>query len=233
MKVIKYLVFLFISSYTLLTVASNDSDVCPICYDKKVTKVLPCAHKMCSSCTARSLAVKRECPFCRYKLSSRECPLDIGANRRENHRESSRVNNLRSLGSLFRRENHQVNSISTRESRARRPDLRENKEQELKIYFSYIARDNLREVRKIRSKYSIDVKNQDGNSLVHIAAKNGKVRMLRMLKKHQANFDAINNCGQSPLHLAFKHKKYNAVDYLIRKDVNTNIRDMWGKRYDD
>jgi hypothetical protein len=208
LKVIKYLIFLFISSYSFLIVAANDSDICSICYDKKVTKVLPCAHKMCSSCASSSLAVKRECPFCRYKLSSRECPLEIRGNNNE-----------------------------TRESRSRRPfrraTLRENSEQELKRYYNSIARGDLQEVRNLRGNYSIDVKDREGNAPVHIAAKNGKVRMLRMLKKHKANFNAVNKCGQSPLHVAFKYKKYSAVSYLLRKKVNTTSRDMWGKKYDE
>ena len=196
------------SPHAIKSTMESCEDICTICCDKKVNRILPCTHKMCATCVEKSFARKRECPFCRYNLTRHESPLNL------DHRSVS------------------PSTQSTSSSAPNRPyPLRESREQALKIYFIKIKKGNLREVRRLRGNYSINVKNHQGNTPFHIAAKYGQMKMVRMLIKHQGDINSTNIYGQSPLHLAFDNRHEGVVKYLIRKGARTDIKDMWGKNY--
>ena len=52
-------------------------------------------------------------------------------------------------------------------------------------------------------KISIDHKDDQGNTMLHIASQNGSKRMVKLCLRYWADVDARNNNGNTPLHFAF------------------------------
>jgi len=72
------------------------------------------------------------------------------------------------------------------------------------------------------------------NSALHILSKLGKLRLIVKLNKHLSSLDAINNQGQTALHIALINRKLNVVQWLLNHNANYLIKDFAGvtaKRY--
>jgi ankyrin repeat protein len=77
-------------------------------------------------------------------------------------------------------------------------------------------------------KLSIDHKDDQGNTLLHIAAQNGSKRMAKLCLRYGADIDTINNNGQTALHFAFGYG-YDALgEYLVQKGANDSLRNRFG-----
>ncbi|MBX9848132.1 MAG: ankyrin repeat domain-containing protein, partial [Rhodocyclaceae bacterium] len=70
----------------------------------------------------------------------------------------------------------------------------------------------------------MDVNSVDpaGNTLLHVAARNGNVRLLEILLKGKANPNARNRVGDSPLMLAAYNGKLPAMDFLLTAGAELN-----------
>lgn len=70
----------------------------------------------------------------------------------------------------------------------------------------------------------MDVNSVDpaGNTLLHVAARNGNVRLLEILLKGKANPNARNRVGDSPLMLAAYNGKQPAIDFLLAAGAELN-----------
>ncbi len=70
----------------------------------------------------------------------------------------------------------------------------------------------------------MDVNSVDpaGNTLLHVAARNGNVRLLEILLKGKANPNARNRVGDSPLMLAAYNGKQPAIDFLLTAGAELN-----------
>ncbi|MDR1236023.1 MAG: ankyrin repeat domain-containing protein [Holosporaceae bacterium] len=60
-----------------------------------------------------------------------------------------------------------------------------------------------------------DYKDEDGNTLLHLAAEKGDVRMMNLLLKNGADIGASNKMRSTALHCAVKKKKKDAVEFLL------------------
>lgn len=68
-----------------------------------------------------------------------------------------------------------------------------------------------------------NLRDKDGNTLLMMAAKKGKVPFMRFLIKNGANVDAFNNRGDTALHLTACEAFTIAAAYLLTQGANPNI----------
>ena len=73
------------------------------------------------------------------------------------------------------------------------------------------------------------ITDQNGRSLLSIAAEHGAVETLKYLLRKSANPNAVDKYGKSPLILAVEGQHMKAVQLLISKGAVMNIRDNSGK----
>ena len=77
-------------------------------------------------------------------------------------------------------------------------------------------------------KLSIDYQDDQGTTLLHIAAQNGNKRMAKLCLRYGANIDLANHTGQTALHFAFEYGYTTLGEYLIQKGANDSIRNIYG-----
>lgn len=68
-----------------------------------------------------------------------------------------------------------------------------------------------------------DMSNQDGNSLLMIAAYSGNLDAFEVLLKHQADVNKLNNRHQSPLAGAIFKKEDEIIDRLITAGADPHL----------
>lgn len=78
--------------------------------------------------------------------------------------------------------------------------------------------------------WNVPMEYQDelGNTLLHIAVQNGNKRMVKLCLRREANVNAQNLGGQTPLHYAFAYGYDELGQYLIRKGADDSIRNKDG-----
>jgi hypothetical protein len=78
--------------------------------------------------------------------------------------------------------------------------------------------------------WNVPMEYQDelGNTLLHIAVQNGNKRMVKLCLRREANVNAQNLGGQTPLHYAFAYGYDELGQYLIRKGGDDSIRNKDG-----
>lgn len=69
----------------------------------------------------------------------------------------------------------------------------------------------------------------DGTTLVHDAAKNGRIEVLAYLVELGAPLDAQDRRGRTPLHDAASHGRDTAVSWLLEHGAKADIRDARGE----
>ena len=73
-----------------------------------------------------------------------------------------------------------------------------------------------------------DVRDQHGNSLVGIAARNGDSSSLKLLLDCGLSPNTQDNQGNSPLHYALAGKSYPCTELLLEKGVDEDLRNYGG-----
>jgi len=63
-------------------------------------------------------------------------------------------------------------------------------------------------------------KEEDGNYPLHLAIKNGNVEIVKLLLKAGANINAKNKIGHTP---------FSAAVYILEKEINNEIAEIWKK----
>ena len=99
------------------------------------------------------------------------------------------------------------------------------------IVFGIVAQgDNTCEIlRRHAAGENIDVvREEDGYSPLHLAARNGNTEMVETLLKCGAKIDRRNNNGHSPLHLAATMRRGEAVRVLFKYGADPNEQDNEG-----
>ena len=67
------------------------------------------------------------------------------------------------------------------------------------------------------------------NTLLCEAANHGHHRIVKLLLRHEADLNAQNDEGNTPLHLAIEFNYKKIADYLVAKGAKTNIRNRKGR----
>ncbi|CAM9178964.1 unnamed protein product, partial [Ectocarpus fasciculatus] len=71
---------------------------------------------------------------------------------------------------------------------------------------------------------SMEYKDEQGNTLLHIAAQNGNKRMIKLCLRREADINSQNLGGQTPLHYAYAYGYGDVGEYLIRKGADDTVR---------
>ena len=71
---------------------------------------------------------------------------------------------------------------------------------------------------------SMDYKDEQGNTLLHIAAQNGNRRMIKLCLRREADINSQNLGGQTPLHYAYAYGYGEVGEYIIKKGGDDTIR---------
>jgi ankyrin repeat protein len=82
----------------------------------------------------------------------------------------------------------------------------------------------------IEKQALLDAQNTDGNTSLHLAAKNGYVAGVETLIHHGAGLNKQNNSGDTPLHMAVSSCRVGVVNALIRAGAAVNIQNNGQKR---
>lgn len=69
---------------------------------------------------------------------------------------------------------------------------------------------------------------RNGNQPVHIAAQNGHIDIVRMLHKKNANVNAVNKKGNTPLHMAIGYDFIECAEFLISVGADGTIKNESG-----
>lgn len=75
-----------------------------------------------------------------------------------------------------------------------------------------------------------DSKDQNGNTLLIIAAQNDNKRILKLCLRYGARINMQNSMGNTALHFATEYKYENIYNYLIQKGADTTIKNLRGKK---
>lgn len=68
-----------------------------------------------------------------------------------------------------------------------------------------------------------DLADNEGNTLLIIAAQNGQKRIAKLLLRNGADMDAFNYRGNTALHFAKEYGFYDLFDYLIEKGADDTL----------
>jgi hypothetical protein len=74
----------------------------------------------------------------------------------------------------------------------------------------------------------IDYQDDQGNTLLHIAAQNGNKRMIKIFLRRGISLDTQNLQGQTALHYLYGYGYADVGEYLVKKGANDSIRNKDG-----
>ncbi|UTC74617.1 ankyrin repeat domain-containing protein [Treponema sp. OMZ 792] len=77
---------------------------------------------------------------------------------------------------------------------------------------------------------ALNMKDEEGNSLLHIAAVKNDPMIVRLLINMDADIEAQNNTGSTPLAAALSNASYDAVKVLIEYNANIFAKDNEGEK---
>ena len=69
----------------------------------------------------------------------------------------------------------------------------------------------------------VDMADEDGNTLLIVAAQNGQKRIAKFLLRNGADIDGENFRENTALHFAREYGFYDFFDYLVEKGANDTI----------
>lgn len=99
--------------------------------------------------------------------------------------------------------------------------------------FAVVQDGNYNKIRNaiINNNTTFNVRNEDGDTLLHTVLSNEKmkpddrIKLTSYLIQHGAPIDAFNKNNVTPLHLAAKYALHDAVDLLLNNGANSNVLD--------
>ncbi|XP_063231947.1 uncharacterized protein LOC134536217 [Bacillus rossius redtenbacheri] len=91
----------------------------------------------------------------------------------------------------------------------------------------YVAllKGNMEIVHFLKDKALVDTGTSNGWTLMHTAATNGHLNVIEHLKTIDADVNACNKYGQTPLHIAAKKNKVDVLQYLIKEGAVLDVQD--------
>lgn len=193
----------------------KDRPECSICMEKKVGRILPCLHKLCTTCCQKISESSSLCPFCRNEFS-KDNVVDFKGPQRLILPKLQR-SAVRSLETSYEVRNpHRLHPLKRKE------DLVDQ-------YFSDIRHGHTKAVKVMTSVF--DVKYQDGygNSALHVAAQNNKKTIVKLLLSKGADINLQNKMGNTPLHFASAYQHHGVVQYLVENGARVDVKNYKGK----
>jgi len=82
---------------------------------------------------------------------------------------------------------------------------------------------------RLQAAPNVDVRDGNGMTALHWAARNGRTDIINMLLEHGASINTRDYNRQTPLHLAVAHKQQAAAELLIAKGALVNMRTSFGR----
>ena len=82
-----------------------------------------------------------------------------------------------------------------------------------------------------KGNYSMDLLDENGDTLLILACKEGNRQLVEILLDHKANPNLANYYGYTPLYFALEKKHYYIVDILADFDVDFDYMDKNGRTY--
>jgi ankyrin repeat protein len=70
---------------------------------------------------------------------------------------------------------------------------------------------------------------EEGNTLLHYAAKNNMLKVIWKLKRKNADFSLKNSVGDTPLHVACKNHNVYIAEEIFRQNSKRHIKNLEGK----
>lgn len=107
-------------------------------------------------------------------------------------------------------------------------------QQDVESIFSFTRHGRIQEVDNLLKKgVSVDVRDDNGNSILAIACQNGNKRLAKLALRRGADINASNFLGNTPLHFCYKYKKVELGQYLISKGADSTKRNYHGQTCED
>jgi ankyrin repeat protein len=75
----------------------------------------------------------------------------------------------------------------------------------------------------------VNMKDSNGNTALHVVAKEGIIGAVKFLVEKESSISAANGNGDTPLHVAAKNGKLEAVKYLMKNGADISILNKAGK----
>ncbi|KAH3803694.1 hypothetical protein DPMN_131961 [Dreissena polymorpha] len=91
-------------------------------------------------------------------------------------------------------------------------------------------RDMLNNIKGLPLAADINQLNEEGVSLLHIAAANGYRSCLKALFKYNVDVNRLDWYGWTPLHVAARYNQLRSIEVLLKKKANPNIVDSLGSK---
>lgn len=77
---------------------------------------------------------------------------------------------------------------------------------------------------------NINARDQNGNTMLHkVAQEQDSIKLLKSLIEHKAHIEAKNKKGETPLWIAFRYSRMNAVNILLKAGANINEKNLKGE----
>jgi ankyrin repeat protein len=77
---------------------------------------------------------------------------------------------------------------------------------------------------------NINEQDEDGNTVLHHAAKHDMVKVIWKLNRKNANFSIQNSEGDTPLHIACKNHNIYSAEEIFRQTSKKNMKNHEGKK---
>lgn len=74
----------------------------------------------------------------------------------------------------------------------------------------------------------INIKDEDGQSLIHVAAANGNLHAARQLSSAGIDVNSVDSDGNTPLHYAAEYQNVSMADILLNAGGKLSIKDKHG-----
>lgn len=94
---------------------------------------------------------------------------------------------------------------------------------------AYFGLENVINIQLAAKDVDINAKSQGGNTALHLAAKNGYIKIVKTLLENGAGVNAQNHDGETPLHWAADNDHTEVVKVLLENGARVNIVDKDGE----